>query len=100
QTAALPLALTQQIAVDVFAGDLAGAASLVEEVATVSEAIGIPVPPYGGLLVAAWQGRDTELAGLLRTVAAEARRRGEGNGPTVGAWAQALLCNSRGRYAE
>ncbi|CND62721.1 transcriptional regulator%2C luxR family [Mycobacterium tuberculosis] len=100
QTAALPLALTQQIAVDVFAGGLADAASLVEEVATVSEAIGIPVPPYGGLLVTAWQGRDAEFTGLLRIVAAEARRRGEGNGLTVGAWAKALLCNGRGRYAE
>ncbi|MFB4308272.1 AAA family ATPase [Actinomadura sp. GTD37] len=100
QAAALPLALTQHIAVDVFAGDLAGAASLVEEVTTVSEATGIPDPPYGGLLVTAWQGRETEFTRLMRTVAAEARRRGEGSGLTVGAWAKALLCNGLGRYRD
>ncbi|WP_443112156.1 helix-turn-helix transcriptional regulator [Actinomadura monticuli] len=100
QTAALPLALTQHIAVDVFAGDLAGAAGLVEEVTTVSEATGIPDPPYGGLLVAAWQGRAAALSELLRTAEAEARRRGEGGGPVVGAWAKALLCNGLGRYRD
>ncbi len=100
QTAALPFALTQHVAVAVFAGELAAAASLVEEVATVSEAIGIPVPPYGGLLVAAWQGRGAEFAGLMKTVAAEARRRGEGNALTVGAWAKAVLCNGLGRYRD
>ncbi|MFF4240097.1 AAA family ATPase [Actinomadura geliboluensis] len=100
QTAALPLALTQHIAVDVFAGELTAAAALDEEVATVSEAIGIPVPSYGGMLVTAWQGREAEFTALMKKVAVEARRRGEGNALTVGAWAKALLCNSLGRYGD
>ncbi|WP_218826565.1 AAA family ATPase [Actinomadura meyerae] len=100
QTAALPLALTQHIAVDVFAGGLAAAAALDEEVATVSEAIGIPVPPYGSMLVTAWQGREADFTGLMKTVEVEVRRRGEGNALAVGAWAKALLCNSLGRYED
>ncbi|WP_217711177.1 AAA family ATPase [Actinomadura sp. NAK00032] len=100
QTAALPLALTGHIAVDVFAGELTAAAALDEEVATVSEAIGIPVPSYGGLLVTAWQGREAAFTELMTTAGVEARRRGEGNALTVGAWAKALLCNSLGRYDD
>ncbi|MES9536837.1 AAA family ATPase [Actinomadura sp. NPDC000600] len=100
QTTALPLALTQRIAVDVFAGDLAAAEGLVEEVTALSEAIGSPAPPYGALLVSAWRGREAEGAALRRAVAAEAARRGEGNGLTVGAWAEALLANGLGRYEE
>ncbi|MEU8798434.1 AAA family ATPase [Spirillospora sp. NPDC048819] len=97
---ALPLALTQRIAVHVFAGELAEAASLVEEVRTVSEATGISVPPYGALLLAAWRGREAEGAVVRRAVAAEATRRGEGNGLTVSGWATALLFNGLGRYKD
>ncbi|WP_141579812.1 AAA family ATPase [Actinomadura sp. WMMA1423] len=100
QTTALPLALTQRVAVEVFAGDLANAEGLVEEVATLSEAIGSPAPPYGALLVTAWRGRGAEGAALSGTVAAEAARRGEGNGLTVGAWAAALLANGLGHHEE
>lgn len=100
QAAALPLALTQRIAVHVFAGELAEAESLVGEVETISEAPGTPVPPYGALLLAAWQGREAEGAEVRRSAVAEATRRGEGNGLSVGGWAAALLFNSLGRYGE
>ncbi|WP_243716018.1 AAA family ATPase [Actinomadura darangshiensis] len=100
EVTALPLALTQQVAVDVFAGEPAAAEALVEEITTVSEATGTPVPPYGALLLTAWRGREDEGAVLRRNVAAEAARRGEGNGLTVSAFATALLCNGLGRYAE
>jgi DNA-binding CsgD family transcriptional regulator len=100
QATAVPLALTQRVAVDVFAGELADAEALVEEITTVSEAIGSPPPLYGALLVTAWRGREAEGAALRRAVAAEAASRGEGNVLTVGAWAMALLANSLGRYEE
>ncbi|WP_433465317.1 helix-turn-helix transcriptional regulator [Spirillospora sp. CA-128828] len=100
QVSALPLALTQQVSVDVFAGDLDAAETLVEEITTISEAIGTPVPPYAALLLTAWRGREDEGAALRRSVAAEATRRGEGNGLGISAFATALLCNALGRYEE
>ncbi|UXY20380.1 AAA family ATPase [Streptomyces cynarae] len=100
QTMVLPLALTMRIASNVFAGDLSAAASLAEEVRTVSEAVGTPTPLYGALLLSAWQGREAECLNLTKVAAAEAARRGEGNGPVASAWARALLFNSLGRYKE
>ncbi|WP_226899653.1 helix-turn-helix transcriptional regulator [Nonomuraea phyllanthi] len=100
QATALPLALTTRIAVDAFAGELTTAASLVEEVRTVSEAVGIPCPAYGALTVAAWRGHEADHAGLMKTVVAEAVRRGEGSALIVGGWTKALLGNSLGRYED
>ncbi|MEV1069004.1 AAA family ATPase [Streptomyces sp. NPDC050263] len=100
QVAALPLALTMRGAVHVFAGELAEATSLVEEVQTVSEAVGTAAPLYSALLLSAWRGREAECTDLTKRAAEGATRRGEGNGPKVGGWARALLYNSLGRYTE
>ncbi|MCW8382546.1 ATP-binding protein [Streptomyces justiciae] len=96
----LPLGLTARIAVHVVAGELTAAAALLEEVESVSEAIGVSFPPYGALLVAAWQGREEVCATLMNTAVAETTRRGEGGPRIVGGWAMAMLHNSLGRHAE
>jgi DNA-binding CsgD family transcriptional regulator len=100
QATVLPLALTMRIAVNVFSGELTAAASLAEEVRTVSEAVGTPAPLDGALLLSAWQGREAECVSLSKVAAAEAARRGEGNQPVASAWARALLFNSLGRYRD
>ena len=63
----LHLALTSRIGVDVLTGELTRAAWLVEELDTVIEATGSRRAPYGGLLLAAWQGREDTVAELTET---------------------------------
>ncbi|MGN9842943.1 AAA family ATPase [Nonomuraea sp. H19] len=100
QVTTLPLALTMRIAAQVLAGELSAAASLAEEVRTVSEAVGIPTPSYGALLVTAWQGHESACTDLARATVAEATRRGEGNVAVGRRWAMTLLWNSLGRYKD
>jgi DNA-binding CsgD family transcriptional regulator len=96
----LPIALNNRIAVHLNAGELAAAASLVEEVEMINEATGIQIAPYGALVLAAWQGREAEAAELFEVSMKEVLRRGEGVGLTAIQWASAQLYNSLGRYAE
>ena len=58
----LPLALIQRAYVLLFAGELAAAASLVEEVQVVTEATGSRLAPYGDLGLAALRGREAEMS--------------------------------------
>src|SRR4051794_25448009 len=95
----LPLALNQRIAAHTFAGEMTAAASLIEELHSVTEATGSEVRPYGRLLVAVW-GRGSDAYELIEEAKKEALARGEGVGLTVAYWAAAVLCNGLGRYAE
>ena len=96
----LPLALTSRVVVHLFAGELAAAASLVDDVETIVEATGIRLAPYGRLLLLAWQGREPEASAVIEATTREAEARGEGLGLTVIQWATAVLCNALGRYDE
>jgi DNA-binding CsgD family transcriptional regulator len=96
----LPLALNSRVVVHVCAGELDAAAVLLAEIATLQEAAGGSFAPYGTLTLAAWQGHETEAAGLIRTSMAEAARRGEGIGVAIALRALAVLHNSLGRYEE
>src|SRR5260370_14215862 len=68
-----------------FAGELAAAASLVEEVQVVSEATGMRLAPYGALGLAAFRGRDAETAALASAAKEEVAVGGGGNGIGVAA---------------
>jgi DNA-binding CsgD family transcriptional regulator/tetratricopeptide (TPR) repeat protein len=96
----LPIALNTRIGVHLNAGELAAAASLVDEVETVIQATGSQVAPYGAVGLAAWEGREADAAELFETTTKEVVRRGEGVGLTAIAWASAQLYNSLGRYEE
>ncbi len=96
----LPLALTSRVAVHVVMGELAEAAALVGEIAVVTDALGVNLAPYGAILVAAWQGREQDAAALIAAALPEVLDRGEGTGVQICSWAQALLGNSMGRYAD
>jgi DNA-binding CsgD family transcriptional regulator len=94
----LPLALHSCVYPHLFAGELAVAASLVEEARAVSEATGSNLAPYGALGLAALRGREREARSLIEATMSDAAPRGEGIGVTMTHWATALLCNGLGQY--
>jgi DNA-binding CsgD family transcriptional regulator len=94
----LPLALNSCVYPYVFAGELAVAASMVEEARTVSEATGSNLAPYGGLALAALRGRERDARTLIDAAMSDAAPRGEGIGVTIAHWANAVLCNGLGDY--
>ena len=86
----LPRALNQRIAAHTFAGEMTAAASLIEELDSVTEATGSEVRPDGRLLVAVW-GREAEAHELIEAAKSEALARGEGVGLTIAHWATAVV---------
>ncbi|WP_350280671.1 AAA family ATPase [Kribbella sp. HUAS MG21] len=96
----LPLALDSSAVVLVFAGELTAAASVVEEVRTVSTAIGTVQPPFGALALAAVRGREAEARALIDATVNGGALHGQGLGVTVANCHHAVLCNGLGRYDE
>ncbi|KUN74197.1 LuxR family transcriptional regulator [Streptomyces canus] len=97
----LPLALHSRVVVHTFAGELDAAALLVAESLSVQQAAGSnSFTPYGTLTLAAWRGRESEAARLVRTSLHDATNRGEGAGVSVAHRAGAVLYNGLGRYEE
>ena len=94
----LPLALSANIVAQIFAGELAAAASLIDEVRIVTEATGTRLAPYGSLILAAWRGREADLSELIDATIKEVVRRGEGIGVSTAQWANAVLQNGLGHY--
>src|SRR5205085_11365090 len=95
---ALPLALSASIVVQIFAGDLDAAASLIDEVKNVTDAIGSHLAPYGRLILTAWRGQEPELSGLIEATVKEVVQRGEGIGLSTTQWLGAVLKNGLGQY--
>jgi DNA-binding CsgD family transcriptional regulator len=94
----LPLALTSRAYVLLFAGELKGAASLIDEVQAVKEATGSGLAPYGALALAALRGAEAEALAVIDATMADVTRRGEGVGITFAEWANAVLNNGLGHY--
>jgi DNA-binding CsgD family transcriptional regulator len=84
--------------VQIFAGELDAAASLIDEVTNVTEAIGSHLAPYGRLILAAWRGQEPELSGLIEATVKEVVQRGEGIGLSTTQWLGAVLNNGLGQY--
>ena len=95
--ASLVLALNFHAIVTMSRGDLDAAASLVAEQNVAKEVTGIRLAPYGGLLLAAYQGRPADLSAQR---SAELIEQGDGYALEVASWATALLNNGLGRYAD
>jgi DNA-binding CsgD family transcriptional regulator len=96
----LLLALNSRAIVQLFAGEVKAASSLVDEASAVREATGSLVSPYGAMGLAAWQGRAQHAVPLIEAGMSEAVARGEGIGATVAQWTSALLFNGLGRYED
>jgi DNA-binding CsgD family transcriptional regulator len=93
----LPLALTGNAVARVLAGELGVAAALIDEVTLVADATGVPLAPYGPLVLAAWRGSEDDLAALTATTL-DVLPEGDGLGLSTSQWASALLNNALGRY--
>jgi DNA-binding CsgD family transcriptional regulator/tetratricopeptide (TPR) repeat protein len=96
----LHLALNQRMGMHEHAGELAAAASLLEEAEAVAEATGSELAPYGALAFAAWRGREADLSELIDARMNDLVARGQGAGLTIIRWSSALLYNGLGRYEE
>jgi len=97
---ALPIAFNMRSTVHLFAGEFTKAASMVAQAESVTEATGSSIAPYGALGLAVFRGRKAQAAHLIQTATDDAGRRGEGRALSFVQWADAVLCNSLGRYEE
>src|SRR2546421_586742 len=79
---------------------LDGLARLVAEAEALTAATGIHIASYGGMLLAAYQGREAEASALLSTTIENATARGEGVAVQFARWTAAVLFNGLGRYGE
>jgi AAA ATPase domain len=93
--AAFPVALWMGIVTHVLTGELAAAASQIAELEKVNEATRSRLAPYAPLMLAVWEGRETEAVALIDATHAELARRGEGIGTAFTGWLGALLYNPR-----
>ncbi|MFL6085479.1 MAG: AAA family ATPase [Mycobacterium sp.] len=94
----LPLALGLLAATMLFAGDLAGAASVAVEHQAAVDATGIHISSPAELGLMAFRGRQTDAAPLIDATITEANVRGEGIGIALAEWANAVLNNGLGSY--
>jgi DNA-binding CsgD family transcriptional regulator len=83
-----------------YAGEFTPAAAMVAQAESVTEATGSSIAPYGAVALAAFRGQEAQAAHLLQTATDDAERRGEGRALSFIGWADAVLYNSLGRYAE
>jgi DNA-binding CsgD family transcriptional regulator len=97
---ALPIAFRAHAGVHLFAGEFTEAASMVAQAESVAEATGSSLAPYGALALAVFRGQEAHAAHLIQAATEDAGRRGEGGGLSSVQWAEAMLCNSLGRYEQ
>ena len=98
--APLSIALNGEGIVVTWRGDFAAAARVIVEADAVTEATGTRIAPYGGLLLAALQGREDEAGALIDATIKDATAGGEGLAVQYAQWTTAILYNGLGRYED
>jgi DNA-binding CsgD family transcriptional regulator len=98
--ALLPVALISRSGILMYSGELAAAASVIEEAEAVSVAIGNYLGRYGALGLATLQGRDTDAAELIKVAQNDVVQRGEAIGLGLIHWSHAFVHNAAGRYDD
>jgi DNA-binding CsgD family transcriptional regulator len=93
----LPVALNARAFMLLITGELATAASLIQQRQALA-ATGINRFPYSALALAAFTGRQAEAATLIDAINQHVSVRGEGVGITIIEWATAVLNNGVGNY--
>jgi DNA-binding CsgD family transcriptional regulator len=96
----LPIALGHRGQMHVFAGELRLAASLYEALEEATELTGSNLAPYPALGLVAMRGRDAEARRFIDAARGEVIERGEGAGLSFMDWAESVVFNGLGRYAE
>jgi DNA-binding CsgD family transcriptional regulator len=98
--ALLPTALIANAGFRVVSGELASAATLIEEANAIIAATGHRPLRYHLMTLAAWRGDPDVVVGMLDKVAAEGTAKGEGRAVGTSAFFGAVLYNGLGRYEE
>ena len=96
----MALALQGAGMVSAWTGDFREATSLAAEAEAVTAVTGVRIAPYGGMLLAAFRGREPEALALLKTTSDRAIAKGEGLGGQYAQWATAIFWNGHARYPE
>jgi DNA-binding CsgD family transcriptional regulator len=96
----LPLSLGTRAALHLFSGELALAASVVEQMEAVADAIGNHPASYSALTVVAFVGREGDARQLIDASTKDFASRGDGLGLTIALWATAVLNNALARYQD
>lgn len=96
----LPLAVNVLAQVRGFAGEFTTATQLSEEAAAVTEATGIPVVPWGALVVSGFRGREAEASQLIDGTIMAATAVEQGIAVHWAYWTRSVLMNAHGRYEE
>jgi DNA-binding CsgD family transcriptional regulator len=96
--AELPLALSSRAVMLTFAGELAAAGALHQELKTVTEATGDSLATDPAMSLAAFCGNQAEASALIEATARDVRRRGEGIWLSVAEWSDAVLNNGIGNH--
>jgi DNA-binding CsgD family transcriptional regulator/tetratricopeptide (TPR) repeat protein len=96
----LPDTLSLRGGVHLFAGELAVAASVVEQLEAVADVIDNRTVTYPSLAVAAFRGREDDASGLIEASTKDFIARGDGMGLNIALWATAVLDNALARYDD
>ena len=96
----LPITLSIRAGICLFAGSVAEATYLVDQVQVVTDASDNRRFPNGALLLAAFCGDERKARQLIEAITKDSLARGEGLAVAIALWATALLCNGLGQYEE
>ena len=94
----LPLTLSTRAGVELYAGNLADASSLIAEANAITDATDGRNVPYAPLALVAFRGRESDASRLIESSTEDFLARGEGMGLTLAQWATAYLHNGLARY--
>ena len=97
---ALPVALTDRVLVELFAGRTGAAMSLAAESDAVVEATGSHLTLRTSIVLANWRGRDAVALALIEARREDVLRRGEGLWLVANDWGSAIRYNGLGRYED
>jgi DNA-binding CsgD family transcriptional regulator len=98
--AVLPITLSIRASVHLFAGELNAAASLVDRIESLADAIDARTARNAAIAVAVFRGREVEARALLDMNEKEFASRGEGMGISATQWGTAVLYNGLARYQD
>ncbi|GGL02959.1 transcriptional regulator [Sphaerisporangium melleum] len=96
----LPIALSLLMLAQTVDGDLDAAEASCDEIDAIKDVTGHPLPQYGRLFLAAYRGQAAEAERWAEQIRADAYARGEGYGLSAVNFAEAILYNGLGRFAE
>jgi DNA-binding CsgD family transcriptional regulator len=96
----LPNALNYLAALNVHSGAFATAATLIDEVDSITQATGIPPLKYAASTLIAARGDSPQLEAMFEWGRRSATERGEGSALGLAWWLTALLHNGHGDYGE